>query len=164
MDAINLIDQTKIRIPEPMMKFYKAHLAMCAALGHPRLRFTLDGRLLGDFGEFLIEKHCDMLPTDKRTPGVDGITFDRKKTVQVKVTQAPDLGPVFSRGEGFADHLIFLWFDFPGGWAYLIYNGPEEPVRKHLPPSLRGSKRVKRDTVVSLAKLVRPEDRVRVLR
>lgn len=164
MNIINLTTNTVIELPEPIIRFYGAYLAMVAALNHPRHKFTLDGRLLGDIGEYLVEVHYGMIATDLRTAGVDGLTSDRKKTVQVKVTQSPTLGPAFSFGEGYADHLIALWLDFPGKYAHVLYNGPEEPVRKHLPLDFKGTKRVKRHIVTALNEEVREEDRMPRLR
>jgi hypothetical protein len=149
---------TKLPLPDSVLAFYDAHKTMIASLNHPRLKFTLDGRLLGDIGEFLIEHHYEMTPTTTRTPGVDGEASGR--TVQVKATQSDTAGPAFSRGEGTAEHLIFVWLDFEGRHAHVIYDGPEKPVRAELPKEIKWTVRLNRERVKNLNTVVPDEQRL----
>jgi hypothetical protein len=55
-------------------KFYSAHQALVKAYGHEDLKFTLDGRLVGDIGEALARELFGLVPTKGRVKGVDSQT------------------------------------------------------------------------------------------
>jgi hypothetical protein len=105
------------------------------------LKFTLDGRLVGDIAEALALEHFELSSPGKRTPGVDALTGSGQ-TVQVKAAGAGKQGPSFSQGKGIADLLLFFQIDFEGGAAAVLYNGPEAPVRSLLPSAWNGTKSV----------------------
>ena len=110
------------------------------------LKFTLDGRLLGDIAEAIVAEQFGLLfphqhePKKKRTKGVDLWTVDGKCSVQVKCS-AVGLGPAYSSGDVFADWLVFGLIRFESGCFEIVYNGPEEPIRKPL-GKITGTKRV----------------------
>lgn len=121
------VTDTVINLPPAVIALYKAQQEVKKHYAHTGLKFTLDGRLLGDIAEALMAVHYDMLPTPKRERGVDGCANGWK--VQVKCTQFPETGPRYSPGRYDANHLMFIHIDFEGGKAHVVYNGPEQPVR-----------------------------------
>lgn len=137
-----------IILPEPVRAFYTAHAAMCRGLVHTGLKFTLDGKLVGDIGEAPVADTFGVVLCERRMPGVDGYARDGR-SVQIKATGLLKGGPAFTPGEGFAEHLIFLRIDFEAGRAAVLYNGPEEPVRRLLPATWSGTR------VVSLRNLLK---------
>ena len=89
----------------------------------PGKNFTIDGRLVGDIGEALVQRDYDVQLYKKLVPGHDGFTTDGRK-VQIKAT--------------FKDSLTFRTIPeyylgvklFPDGSYEEIYNGPGEDIRK----------------------------------
>jgi hypothetical protein len=126
------------------------------------LRFTLDGRLVGDIAEATAADAFGLELCRVRTPGVDAYAADGR-TVQVKASGIGK-GPAFTPGEGRADHLIFLMLDFERAEAHVRYNGPESPVRAALPHAFAGSKRVLLSRVVTLDAAVAEEHRLKRVR
>lgn len=119
-----------IELPKPVLDLYEAHRAMCQHFSHPLLKFTLDGRLLGDIGEALVADAFGITLCEQWEGGVDGRALDGR-TVQIKATQDVKSGPSYTPGKP-ANHLIFVWLDFGGivkRGAHVLYNGPEEAVR-----------------------------------
>jgi len=112
------------------------------------LRFTLDGRLVGDIAEAIAADVFDLELCTVRTPGVDATTREGA-TVQVK-SSAIGKGPAFTPGDGRADYLVFLKLDFELCEARVLYNGPEAPVRAALPEVLNGTKRVSVPQILKL--------------
>jgi hypothetical protein len=136
-----------------------AHRALVEAYGDTKLRFTLDGRLVGDIAEATAAQAFGLKLCEVRTPGVDAFAGDGR-TVQVKASGIGK-GPAFTPGEGRADHLLFLTLDFERAVALVRYNGPEAPVRERLPQDFRGTKRVPLATVLTLDGAVAKEQRLR---
>lgn len=112
------------------------------------LRFTLDGRLVGDIAEATAAETFGLDLCRVRTPGVDALTGDGR-TVQVK-SSGIGMGPAFTPGDGRALHLIFLLIDFENAVAHVRYNGLEAPVRADLPEVFSGTKRVRLSRVLAL--------------
>ena len=137
-----------IPLPPIIAQFMSAHSRLVEHFGPSKLRFTLDGRLVGDIAEALACEHYGLTFPLRRTPGVDLLTNDAK-SVQVKCSGI-GMGPAFSPGEGRAHYLLFLLIDFNAGRAEVAYNGPEEPVRRHLPMNFTGTKRVSLATIRQL--------------
>lgn len=59
-------------------------------IAHPKKKFTLDGRLIGDLGETIVEGAYDVDIFEKLEKHHDGITSDGR-LVQVKATMKMDL-------------------------------------------------------------------------
>lgn len=129
------------RMPSVVAEFVQAHRRLCEHYAETNLKFTLDGKLVGDLGEAIAAELFDLTLCKRRIPGVDAHTKDGR-SVQVKATGLSSKGPAFSAGEGTADHLIFLQLDFANAKGEVAYNGPEAPVRKLLPSKLTSTKRV----------------------
>jgi len=123
---------TVLTLAQPVRRLWEAQQAVAAHFAKTGLKFTLDGRLVGDIAEAMALEHFDLKLPEKRTPGVDALT-KRNRTVQVKASGLADSGPAFTPGSGVADYLLFFQFDFEAGTATVVYNGPEAPVRALLP-------------------------------
>lgn len=147
-----------IALPEVVRALVAAHRALITSYAATDLRFTLDGRLVGDIAEATAAHAFDLELCVTRTPGVDARTRSGR-TVQVK-SSAIGKGPAFTPGEGRADHLIFLSLDFDRCEAHVDYNGPEAPVRAELPIDFKGSKRVSIPRILALDSAVAPNDRL----
>uniref|UniRef100_UPI003D18E37D DUF6998 domain-containing protein n=1 Tax=Pseudomonas viridiflava TaxID=33069 RepID=UPI003D18E37D len=79
-------------LPEVIADLWKAQQTLAAHYVSTGLKFTLDGRLVGDIAEALALEHFDLLIPEKRTGGVDALTRTGK-TVQVKATGRTRSGP-----------------------------------------------------------------------
>ncbi|MEN7528649.1 hypothetical protein [Cupriavidus sp. DL-D2] len=121
-----------LQLPEAVRDLWNAQQALAKHYIHTGLRFTLDGRLVGDIAEALALQHFDLVFPEKRTGGVDALT-KTGKTVQVKATGKDHSGPAFTPGKGGADYLLFFRIDFETNTATVAYNGPEAPIRALLP-------------------------------
>ena len=136
-----------------------AQRALVDAYCATSLRFTHDGRLVGDIAEATAAEAFGLDLCRVRTPGVDALAEDGR-SVQIKASGIGK-GPAFTPGEGRAEHLIFLALDFDRAEAHVRYNGPEAPVRAKLPPGFQGTKRVPLPTVLALDAAVPVEHRLR---
>lgn len=130
-----------LAIPKPVMDLMKVHADLVSHFAWSKLRFTIDGRLLGDIAEAMVAEAFGLTLCAKRTPGVDAHAADGR-SVQIKATAIGE-GPAFSKGEGKANHLIFVRFDFPNRFAHIDYNGPEAPIRAQLSVPAKSIERVK---------------------
>lgn len=147
-----------IPLPEAVRALVSAHRALVRAYSATSLRFTLDGKLVGDIAEATAAKAFGLDLCKVRTPGVDAVAGD-ERTVQIKASGIGK-GPAFTPGEGRADHLIFLVLDFDRAEAHVRYNGPEAPVRAKLPQAFQGTKRVPLATILALDAIVMMEHRL----
>lgn len=142
-------------LPRQIQELWSAQQALKERYSKTGLKFTLDGRLVGDIAEAIAFEKFDLEWPKKRTKGVDLILKSSKKTVQVKASGLPNGGPSFSPGEkDEADFLLFFQIDFKNGKASVIYNGPEHQIRKHLPATFKSTKTVKLATVKAEAEKV----------
>ncbi|MFK3736138.1 DUF6998 domain-containing protein [Massilia sp. TN1-12] len=149
-----------LKLPEVIRDLWVAQQALAKHYEATGLKFTLDGRLVGDIAEALALDHFDLKPPKKRTGGVDAVTRSGK-TVQVKATGNPKSGPAFTPGKGCAEYLLFFAIDFEANTASVIYNGPEAPVRALLPAEgWSGTKVLRLPEMVRLAKSVALSDRI----
>ncbi|AJK49617.1 DUF6998 domain-containing protein [Burkholderia plantarii] len=115
-------------MPEAVRQLWIAQQALAAHYRRKGLRFTLDGRLVGDIAEALALDHFALTLPTRRTKGVDALTA-AGQTVQVKATGKAGTGPAFTPGTGRAEFLLFFVLDFERNTATVAYNGPEAPVR-----------------------------------
>jgi hypothetical protein len=141
-----------LQLPNVVRVLWAAQQALAVHYADTGLKFTLDGRLVGDIAEALALQHFDLLPPEKRTGGVDALTKEGK-SVQVKATGKEKSGPAFTPGKGFADYLLFFRIDFEANTASVVYNGPEAPIRALLSDGdWRGTKVLPLADVRALAK------------
>lgn len=148
-----------LKLPKGVGALWRAHKALAKAHEHTGLKFTLDGRLVGDIAEVMALERFSLLRPKRRTKGVDATTRDGK-TVQVKATGKPRSGPAFTPGEGTAKYLLFFIIDFEACTAEVAYNGLERPVRARLPAKWNGTKRVRLRQIRALAGKVKPEQKL----
>ena len=123
------------RLPPLVEQLRDAQQALALHFAMTDLKFTLDGRLVGDLGEAIALEYFDIERPKGRTKGVDAVVSATGQTVQVKTTGQANAGPAFSRGAAVADLLLFIRIDMIAGTATVLYNGPEEPIRKSLTSS-----------------------------
>ena len=151
-----------IDLPREVKALVTAHRALILSYAATSLRFTLDGRLVGDIAEATAADAFGLKLCEKRTPGADALTLDGR-TVQIKASGIGK-GPAFTPGEGRADFLIFLMLDFERALAHVRYNGPEAPVRAELPPGFTGTKRVSMPKILALDATVDHAQRLKRIR
>ncbi len=92
------------------------------------LKFTPDGRMVGDLGEAIAVELFGINLT--QGTGIDGIAPDGQTSVQVKASGT--FGGAAFRPitiEFCAQHLLFFHLDYEKHCGEVIYNGPEAPVR-----------------------------------
>jgi len=142
-----------IELPSVVRELWCAQQALARHYASTGLKFTLDGRLVGDIAEALALHHFDLVAPEKRTKGVDALTR-AGRTVQVKATGRPKAGPAFTRGRGFAEYLLFFRIDFCVGTASVIYNGLEAPIRALLPTKWDGTSVVPLAAITAAASTV----------
>jgi hypothetical protein len=149
-----------LNLPEVVKGLWTAQQAVANHYADTGLKFTLDGRLIGDIAEAVALYHFDLVLPEKRTGGVDALTRSGN-TVQIKATGKPKSGPAFTPGKGRADYLLFFAIDFKANTVSVIYNGPEAPVRALLPvKGWAGTKVLSLPKMVRLAKTIAPSDMI----
>lgn len=94
---------------------------------YPKKSFTLDGRLVGDIGEALVEQHYDLEVFSTVVPHHDAVAADGKR-VQIKATMKESLSfPI--------DHVPDYYLGIrisPDGSIEEIFNGPGSMVAELL--------------------------------
>jgi hypothetical protein len=152
-------DALKFDLPPAMRRLCAAHQEVVTHYARTGLKFTLDGRLVGDLAEAIALELFDIVPCKARTNGADAEVRGSGALVQVK-SSGSGRGPTYSKGEGTASYLLFIELDFVAGTATIAYNGPEAPIRALLPRGLKHSTGVKLALVRELASHVAPGDQV----
>jgi len=89
-----------------------------------RREFTIDGRLVGDIGEFVASEEYDLTLDETSKPGYDGKTEDGR-SVQVKATFQKHL--TYRKK---CDYYLGLKLN-PDGTHEEIYNGPGRFIHQH---------------------------------
>lgn len=125
---------------------------------YPKKRFTLDGRLVGDLGEVLVEDAYDIKLHESLQKHHDGITSDGRQ-VQIKATMKTSLTfPV--------DHVpdYYLGIRIHGDGTFTeVFNGPgriaEEAIRNRQ-PTKTNLHSIPIITLATLNKKVQPRDRI----
>jgi hypothetical protein len=122
-----------LSLPQPVLDLWRAQQALTRHYANTGLKFTLDGRLVGDIAEAIALEHFELSLPVKRTKGVDALTASGD-TVQIKASGLENSGPAFTPGTGIASYLLFFRINFSAGSAMVLYNGLEAPVRARLLP------------------------------
>lgn len=122
----------KFDLPPAMRRLCAARQEVVTHYAGTGLKFTLDGRLVGDLAEAIALEHFDIVPCQKRTKGADAELRGTGALVQVKASGS-GRGPTYSKGVGRSSYLLFLEMDFAACTATVAYNGPEAPIRNLLP-------------------------------
>lgn len=147
------------QMEQAVRDFVTAHRRLCKHYERTGLRFTLDGKLVGDLAEVIAADLFGLTLCERRTAGVDCHT-QTGESVQVKATGTLRKGPAFTPGEGRADHLVFLRLDFDNATGTIAYNGPEAPIRLLLPVRFEGTKRVSLPAILAADAVVAESDRL----
>lgn len=93
-------------------------------------RFTLDGRLVGDMGEYLAARYYEVKLFPKQTKGHDGVASGNR-LVQIKVTFRDALAVRTA-----PDYLLGFTLGVDGSFVE-VYNGPGEKIRDLCDPTGR---------------------------
>ncbi len=152
-------DPVKFDLPPAMRRLCAAHQEVVTHYARTGLKFTLDGRLVGDLAEAVAFEFFDIVPCKARTNGADAVVRGSGSLVQVK-SSGSGRGPTYSKGEGTATYLLFVELDFVAGTATIAYNGPEAPIRALLPRELKHSTEVKLPLVRERARHVALGDQI----
>ncbi|WP_432475276.1 DUF6998 domain-containing protein [Brucella anthropi] len=127
-----------------------------------RLKFTLDGNLVGDIGEALSVIHFGVKLVDTAAhPGIDGYA-PNGRSVQVKAT-GTGRGAAFRQTEIEADHLIVFDLDLENATAMVLFNGPERYIRKLLSKPIIGQRSVSRSQLLKADARIQPHERLESL-
>jgi hypothetical protein len=125
---------------------------------YPKKRFTLDGRLVGDIGEVLVEEEYDIKLHENLQRHHDGITSDGRH-VQIKATMQDSL--TFP-----ADHIPDYYIGIKirtDGEFIEIFNGPGSlawEAVKDRKPTKTNLHTVSTKKLQQLDKEVRPKDKI----
>lgn len=126
---------------------------------YPRKKFTLDGRLIGDIGEILVENTYDVSLHERLRKHHDGITSDGRQ-VQIKATMQNSLTfPV----DHVPDYYIGIKINADGTFRE-IFNGPGEIASeaiKNRKPTKTNLHSVSISTLETLNQKVQEKDRIR---
>jgi hypothetical protein len=139
----------------------EARNALKAHFSAVDLHFTLDGNLVGDLGEAVAAELFGLELTGRSNEGIDGYAPDGR-SVQVKAS-GTKRGAAFRPVETCADHLLFFHFDYDGCFGEVVYNGPEEPVRRALPAVWTGQRCVSVPTFRRLDERLSEADRLKMV-
>lgn len=133
--------------------------ALRATGSEVELKFTLDGNLVGDFGEAIAAELFGIKLVETRsTEGIDGYAPDGR-TVQVKAT-GTGRGPAFRQTETRADHLLFFELDFENATGLVVYNGPEHYAVAMLPAVFPAQRSLTRTQIRAADRLVADKERL----
>lgn len=89
----------------------------------PIKEFTIDGRLVGDIGEAIVQRDYDVSLYEKLVEGYDGVTSDGR-LVQIKATFKSSL--TFTKTP---DYYLGIKINEDGSYIE-IYNGPGKYIKK----------------------------------
>ena len=148
----------RFRLPEQILRLVDARNELKAHYSAVDLRFTFDGNLVGDLGEAVAADLFGLTLTGRGNEGIDGFAPDGR-TVQVKAS-GTSRGGQFRIVKSCAEHLLFLHFDYENCSGEVVYNGPEEPVRRNLDPKKAGQQNVSSSRLRQLDKLLSDHDRL----
>ena len=95
---------------------------------YPHKEFTLDGRLVGDLGEIIVEQNYEIRLYDKVVEKYDGYTEQNKRPVQIKTTMK---NSVWYPRDYHPELLIAIELKENGDFIEL-YNGETTPFEDYL--------------------------------
>jgi hypothetical protein len=145
-----------ITIPEAVSQMLAVVDRLCIA--YPKKRFTLDGRLVGDIGEVLVEDAYDLTLFEDVKKHHDGESSDRR-LVQIKATMKRSL--TFP-----ADHVPEYYIGVQvhrNGSFTEVFNGPGAIAWEAVKGRSRPKNNLHSVSLAALSKLqgrVRPKDRI----
>lgn len=154
----NMVDTPILQLPGEIRKLVEARNLLRERYQKSGLKFTFDGKLVGDIGEALARESFGLKLVQQGKTGIDAETLDRR-TVQIKAT-GTGRGPAFRNIQNYADTLLFFDLDYDNLTARLIYNGPEKPIRDELGLDWTGQKMFSRRRLVEMNGNVAKQDRL----
>ena len=124
-------------------------------------KFTLDGRLVGDIGEVIVQDNYDIELFDKLVPKYDGVD-SQNRNVQIKSTFHKTLGfPCFEID--IPDYYIGIQINNDGSFIE-IYNGPGKNVWeliKNRKETTNGLHNISVSSLLLINKNVHEKDRIK---
>ena len=147
-----------ISIPDASCQLLAIVEQLHAAYKHLNKRFTLDGRLVGDIGEVLVEHEYDVKLFEDTQKHYDARSSDGRR-VQIKATMQNCL--TFP-ADNVPDNYIGIQINSNGTFAE-IFNGPGKIVKKALrnrKPTKTNQHVVSVNALKKLNKDVKPTDRI----
>jgi hypothetical protein len=151
----------RFELPPSILPLIKARNDLKAHYSNVDLSFTLDGNLVGDLGEAVAADLFGLKLTGRSNEGIDGFAPDGR-SVQVKAS-GTKRGAPFRLVETCADHLLFFHFHYEQCSGEVVYNGPEEPIKRTLPAHWEGQRSVSVTAFRRLNMLVSDKDRLPLL-
>lgn len=137
------------KFSDPMKLVRDAVDQLKTSAGHDFLKFTLDGRLVGDLGEAIAEHFFAITLHDSQQTGHDG-TLKRKgiiKSVEVKTRR--ESTNIWFDSE--PDYIIAFRLEEGDDRTTLVYAGPGSVLRK-IRPHAKHDKTVKSDVGATIRK------------
>ena len=132
-------------LPEVIKKLVVARNDLRQHYSQSGLKFTLDGKLVGDLGEAIAAEIFGIELSGGSSEGWDGKAADGR-TVQIKAT-GTGRGPSFRNTQKRADHLLFFDLDFEGLKGRIVFNGPEPIALEKMPSSWVSQRQVSRKQI-----------------
>lgn len=128
------------KFARPMQLVQKAVDQLKTSAGHEFLRFTLDGRLVGDLGEAIAEHLFAIKLHDSQQTGHDG-TLDRNGAIEsVEIKTRRESTNIWFDSE--PDHIIAFRLDKGDALITLVYAGPGSVLQK-IRPNARVAKTIR---------------------
>lgn len=148
----------KFSLPPVVAELVTARNRLRTHYGPVGLRFTLDGKLVGDIGEAVAVELFGIRLEPTNGAGIDGHAPDGR-SVQVKAT-GTGRGPVFRCVDTRADHLLFFDIDFETLNGTVVFNGPEYIALAPMPDMWPGQRSVTRAQIRAADAVVAEGDRL----
>ncbi len=132
----------RIELPEQCLPIFRAVSELRSRYAdYPELSFTPDGHMVGHIGVAIACELFDLRPTTESTPSCDALSDDGER-IEVKTSGASKPRFAFrqiSKGNPKPDRVLMIRIDWAQLEAYLIYNGPYDPIEKLLMKGSWGS-------------------------
>lgn len=119
------------KFAKPMQLVQKAVDQLKTSAGHDFLKFTLDGRLVGDLGEAIAEHFFAIKLHDSQQAGHDG-TLERNRSIEsVEIKTRRKSTNIWFDSE--PDHIIAFRLEKGDALITLVYAGPGSVLKKIRP-------------------------------
>lgn len=150
--------KTKITIPDAIRQLLNIVESLRESYKSQNKQFTLDGRLVGDIGEVLVEEAYDIKLFEDLQKHHDGVSSDGR-LVQIKATMKSSL--TFP-GDHIPDYYIGIQIHGDGTFTE-IFNGPGHIAHKAVKnrkPTKNNLHSISLKALQILSKGVTPKDRI----
>lgn len=117
---------------KPLLLVLEAVEQLKRSAGHEFLKFTLDGRLVGDLGEAIAEHFFALKLHDSQQTGHDGTLLDMNGVIKsVEIKSRRESTNIWFDSE--PDHIIAFRLEKGDARITLVYAGPGSVLRKIRP-------------------------------